>query len=302
MWSASGSRCCSAPDGACGDMTSGGSESIFLAVLACRNQARAEGRRTDERERRAGALRASRPSTRRPACWGCAACACPSPPTFAPTSTAMARVVDADTLMLVGSAPCFPYGLIDPIAELCALARSVARGSTSTPASVATSRRSRVMNGVRAARLRLRGSRSAQHLRRPPQVRLCGQRRLDALPPQRGAARAPGVPLRRLAGRRHAHADGGRHAARRRDRERLGGAAATSASRATARRSRQVVRYARPSSPPASTRSRACRSGASRSSACSPMARTSSTRSRSGSGSSSAAGSPAWSPSRAAST
>jgi glutamate/tyrosine decarboxylase-like PLP-dependent enzyme len=35
-----------APEGARGDMTSGGSESIFLAVKACRNQARAEGRLT----------------------------------------------------------------------------------------------------------------------------------------------------------------------------------------------------------------------------------------------------------------
>jgi glutamate/tyrosine decarboxylase-like PLP-dependent enzyme len=35
----------------------------------------------------------------------------------------MARAAGDDALMLVGSAPCFPYGLIDPIEELAALAR-----------------------------------------------------------------------------------------------------------------------------------------------------------------------------------
>ena len=33
-----------APEGGCGNMTSGGSESIFMAVKTCRDQARAEGR------------------------------------------------------------------------------------------------------------------------------------------------------------------------------------------------------------------------------------------------------------------
>jgi glutamate/tyrosine decarboxylase-like PLP-dependent enzyme len=32
------------PDGACGDMTSGGSESIFMAVKSCRDQAKAQGK------------------------------------------------------------------------------------------------------------------------------------------------------------------------------------------------------------------------------------------------------------------
>jgi glutamate/tyrosine decarboxylase-like PLP-dependent enzyme len=36
---------------------------------------------------------------------------------------AMARAIDADTLLLVGSAPCFSYGTIDPIADLGQLAQ-----------------------------------------------------------------------------------------------------------------------------------------------------------------------------------
>ncbi len=37
---------------------------------------------------------------------------------------AIVAAVDADTCMIVGSAPCFPYGLIDPIVELGALAQA----------------------------------------------------------------------------------------------------------------------------------------------------------------------------------
>jgi len=35
---------------------------------------------------------------------------------------AMAALIDGDTLLVVGSAPCYPYGVIDPIPELAALA------------------------------------------------------------------------------------------------------------------------------------------------------------------------------------
>lgn len=37
-------------------------------------------------------------------------------------AAAMAVLVDDDTLLIVGSAPCYPYGVIDPIPELAALA------------------------------------------------------------------------------------------------------------------------------------------------------------------------------------
>jgi glutamate/tyrosine decarboxylase-like PLP-dependent enzyme len=42
---------------------------------------------------------------------------------FLADPAAMAAACDAKTIMLVGSAPCFPYGLLDPIAELSAIAK-----------------------------------------------------------------------------------------------------------------------------------------------------------------------------------
>ncbi|MEM7412642.1 MAG: aspartate aminotransferase family protein [Myxococcota bacterium] len=110
-----------APDGACGDITSGGSESIFLAVKACRNQARAEGR-----VKRGGNL--VLPISAHPAFDKAASVLdlsvkrVPVAANLRADVGAMRDAIDAETLMIVGSAPCFPYGLIDPISELGALA------------------------------------------------------------------------------------------------------------------------------------------------------------------------------------
>jgi glutamate/tyrosine decarboxylase-like PLP-dependent enzyme len=111
-----------APDGACGDVTSGGSESIFLAMLACREQARAAGRRCDGA--RVVLPRSAHPAFDKAArVLGLRCVRVPVAADLRADVAAMADAVDDDTLMLVGSAPCFPYGLIDPIAELGALAR-----------------------------------------------------------------------------------------------------------------------------------------------------------------------------------
>ncbi|MEX2519478.1 MAG: pyridoxal-dependent decarboxylase [Paracoccaceae bacterium] len=114
----------SAPDGAAGVFSSGGSESIFIAMKAARDAWRAaNGRGPGEArlnivvpitvhpafdkaadamdlEIRRGALRDDKradPETMRP-------------------------LIDGNTIALVGSAPCFPHGVIDPIDELSALA------------------------------------------------------------------------------------------------------------------------------------------------------------------------------------
>ena len=47
---------------------------------------------------------------------------CRSAPTAGPTSGATAAAVDDRTALVVGSAPCYPYGVVDPIPELAALA------------------------------------------------------------------------------------------------------------------------------------------------------------------------------------
>lgn len=112
-----------APDGAAGLMTSGGTESIVLAVQACRDRARML--RGDPRHHGNlvlcetahpafdKAARLMDIEVRRVAMGA----------DLRADAAAMDGAVDADTIMLVGSAPCFPFGVIDPIAELGEIAR-----------------------------------------------------------------------------------------------------------------------------------------------------------------------------------
>ena len=112
-----------APGGACGNMTSGGSESIFLAVKTCRDEARARGSRADLLV----LPRSAHPAFDKAAGYlGLRVVRVPVGGDLRADPAAMARAAGDDALMLVGSAPCFPYGLIDPIEELAELA--VARG------------------------------------------------------------------------------------------------------------------------------------------------------------------------------
>lgn len=113
-----------APEGAAGNMTSGGSESIFMAVRAAREHARA----TRGRPGMTGNL--VMPESAHPAFSKAAAVMdlqerrIPVGADFRADAAAMAAAVDEDTLMLVGSAPCFPYGVIDPIDALSELAQA----------------------------------------------------------------------------------------------------------------------------------------------------------------------------------
>lgn len=105
-----------------GTFTSGGSESIFLAMMAARNKARAQRGVTRPNivlpnsahltfDRAAEALGIE--VRRVPVCADLRA-----------DVAAMAGRVDADTVALAGSAPNYPFGTFDPIGELAALARS----------------------------------------------------------------------------------------------------------------------------------------------------------------------------------
>jgi sphinganine-1-phosphate aldolase len=147
-----------APDDAAGFFTTGGSESIISAVLACRDY----GRRTSGLAATAAASSAASASSRPATTAAASSAASASPgrpsqragkdrnivlpysahPAFTKAArlmdielrripvaanyradvAAMARAIDADTMMLVGSAPCFSYGTIDPIADLGNLA------------------------------------------------------------------------------------------------------------------------------------------------------------------------------------
>ncbi len=117
---AAGISLLNAPPGAAGAMTSGGTDSIFLAVKTARDHARAKRGLN-------GALNIVAPASVHPAFDK--ACMTmdiemrriPTKDYFADVA-AMEAAIDADTLMIVGSAPCFPYGLIDPIEALGELA------------------------------------------------------------------------------------------------------------------------------------------------------------------------------------
>lgn len=110
-----------APEDAAGTMTSGGSESIFMAVKACRDWSRHE-RPVD------GVPQVVVPYSAHPAfdkaahLLGLEVVRVPLGPDLLADPERMAESVTGRTIMLVGSAPCFPYGLIDPIAALSQLA------------------------------------------------------------------------------------------------------------------------------------------------------------------------------------
>ena len=110
-----------APAGACGDMTSGGSESIFLALKTCRDQARAHG--ADTRGMQVLMPRSAHPAFDKAGAYlDLEVLRVPVGPDYRADVAAMAAAASGRTLMLVGSAPCFPYGVIDPIEELGELA------------------------------------------------------------------------------------------------------------------------------------------------------------------------------------
>ena len=103
-----------------GKLTSGGTESLFLAVQVARDHARAARGITEPR--------IVLPSTAHPAL----AKAChyldveevriPVGADGRADVAATLAVVDPSTALVVGSAPCYPFGVVDPIPELAALA------------------------------------------------------------------------------------------------------------------------------------------------------------------------------------
>jgi sphinganine-1-phosphate aldolase len=107
-----------------GAITSGGTDSITMALKAARDFARKDRGVT-------GPLNIVLPRSAHPAFdKACAVMEIEVRRTplkdFLADPAAMAEAADASTIMIVGSAPCFPYGLIDPIEALSELA--VARG------------------------------------------------------------------------------------------------------------------------------------------------------------------------------
>jgi sphinganine-1-phosphate aldolase len=107
---------------AAGSMTSGGSESVLMAVKTARDHARAtRGIRTPQMVI---------PHSAHPAFdkaghyFGVEIVHAPLGADFRVDVAAMERLITPDTILLVGSAPAYPHGVIDPITEIAALAQS----------------------------------------------------------------------------------------------------------------------------------------------------------------------------------
>src|SRR4051794_36626112 len=109
-----------APDGAAGFMTSGGTESILSAVKAARERGQAERGITEPemvlpRSAHAAFHKAAH-------YFGLTVHNIPVRPDFRADVDAMAAAVNGNTVLVVGSAPQYPQGVIDPIPELAAIA------------------------------------------------------------------------------------------------------------------------------------------------------------------------------------
>lgn len=111
-----------APDSARGFMSTGGTESIIQAVQTCRDWSRQQRSAPHHR----GNIVA--PESVHPAFDKAAKLMdlqirrAPVGADFRADVAALEALIDEDTIMLVGSAPCFPYGVIDPITQIGELA------------------------------------------------------------------------------------------------------------------------------------------------------------------------------------
>lgn len=111
-----------APAGAAGILTSGGTESLIEAVHIARDKARANGR--------TGRLNIVIPNTAHPALDKATHLLVMDVRRAPPQETQeaeldwLARALDRNTVLLVGSAPPYPFGEVDPIDKLAKLAKA----------------------------------------------------------------------------------------------------------------------------------------------------------------------------------
>ncbi len=115
-----------APDGACGNMTSGGTESIVMAVKAARDQSRAARGDPGFRGNLVLPVSAHPAFDKAAVLMDLSVRRVPLNADLVADPASMAAAADGETVMMVGSVPCFSYGTIDPIAALSEIA--AARG------------------------------------------------------------------------------------------------------------------------------------------------------------------------------
>ncbi|MCB9792075.1 MAG: aspartate aminotransferase family protein [Alphaproteobacteria bacterium] len=111
-----------APEGAVGSFTSGGTESILLAVLSARNLARARGVSTPEMVLPVTAHAAFHKAARY---LDVAPVLVPvDPVSFKPDPAAMEAAITPNTCLLVVSTPSYGHGVIDPVEAVGAIAEA----------------------------------------------------------------------------------------------------------------------------------------------------------------------------------
>ncbi len=110
-----------APDTAVGTVTSGGTESILLAVQGAR-----DSRREVARPRMVLPATAHAAFHKAAHYFGVEAVLVPVGPDFRADAAAMAAAIDDDTVLVVASAPSYAHGVVDPVTEIAAAA--AARG------------------------------------------------------------------------------------------------------------------------------------------------------------------------------
>jgi sphinganine-1-phosphate aldolase len=109
-----------AGESAAGAMSSGGTESILLAAKTARDRARAE--RGVEKPKMVVPWSAHPAFAKAAQLLGIELLQVPLDAQHRARVDAAAGLVDEDTVLVVGSAPCYPFGVVDPIPELAALA------------------------------------------------------------------------------------------------------------------------------------------------------------------------------------
>ncbi|NMO18666.1 aspartate aminotransferase family protein [Pyxidicoccus fallax] len=108
-------------EGVAGTMTSGGTESILMAVKTARDFARAERGITEPEMVMPASVH---PAFQKAAHYfGVKAVNVPVGPDFRADVAAMRAALTPRTVLMVGSAPAYPQGVVDPISELAALAK-----------------------------------------------------------------------------------------------------------------------------------------------------------------------------------
>ncbi len=111
-----------APEDGQGFMSTGGTESIIQAMQSCRDWTRRQRKDPKLRGNVVAATSVHPGFNKGGRLMDIEVRRAPVAKDFRADPAAIEALIDDETIMIVGSAPCFPYGCIDPIAELGALA------------------------------------------------------------------------------------------------------------------------------------------------------------------------------------